>query len=176
MAIDFLPIVEEPQAASAAEVTAPAGDGERELTPEEIKTLEPIFREKGVGLPNLATGTVYGIVENGEVVAFMVMQLKLHAQPVWVKKGRGSLLSRLIHGMEEFILKRCGPQWVYLFTEAGKMSTIASRFGMATEPWVVHSKLIIPDLPGRIDLEDMSEPDEARQGQLPLDETGETIQ
>ncbi len=122
----------------------------RELTPEEIKSVEGVFLATGNPLPDPAISTFVGVVEGGEVVAFLVLQLKLHAQPMWIKEGHSQVFSPLVSEAERTIVKKLGSAWVYLFTPAGKLSQLAQAAGMQMEPWVVHSKLVQQELPRKI--------------------------
>lgn len=114
----------------------------RLLTDAEIATLEPIFREQGAVLPDPAISCIVGVVEDEKVVAFIVLQLKLHAQPVWIEQGKSGLFESLVHGAEKIILERTGPQRVYLFTLEGRLTEMAVAMGMQVEPWVVSSKYV----------------------------------
>lgn len=119
----------------------------RVLTPEEIQTVEYVFTEKGVSLPDPAASTFVGCVKAGKVVAFLVLQLKIHAQPLWIEDGHAAVLTQLVAKTEQTIIERVGPQWVYLFSPAGRLAQLAQSMGMQLEPWVVLSKLVVPDQP-----------------------------
>lgn len=128
-------------------------EGIRELTQDEIKTLEPIFTAAGTGLPDPAISTFIGKVVNGEVVAFLVLQLRLHAEPVWIKEGYSQNFLPLVSEAEKVILRKVGPQWVYLFAPAGKVAQLAQSVGMQIEPWVVLSRLVMPEAPAPITID-----------------------
>jgi hypothetical protein len=121
----------------------------RVLTPEEVLTLAPIFEATGNPLPDPAISTFYGCLKDGKVVGFIVLQLKLHAEPVWIEEGHSAVFQGLVRGAESVIITRCGPQWVYLFAPAGRIAQLAAAMGMQTEPWVVMSKLVMPDIPAK---------------------------
>lgn len=121
---------------------------ERVLTAEEIqKFIKPIYDEGGFQLPDPATSVFVGVVEGGEVLAFLGLQVMLHAEPLWIKDGKASYLTSLVHSAERVILERAGPQWVYLFAPAGKIARLAEHLGMRLEPWCVYSKLVLPSTP-----------------------------
>jgi hypothetical protein len=128
------------------------GVSTRLLTPSEISSLEPIFKEHGAqDLPDPATSFVVGSVDaNGKVVAFLVMQLKVHAQPMWIQPGHEALFRSLVNIAEKTISERVNGCWIYLFAEAGRHSKLASHVGMKLEPWNVYSKFIkaeaVPEL------------------------------
>lgn len=147
-------------------------DGVRELTPDEVKSVEHVFRATGNPLPDPAISTFVGCVEDGKVVAFIVLQLKLHAQPLWIEEGRSQLLPALIRAAESVIITRTGPQWVYLFAPAGRLSQLAQHMGMQLEPWVVLSKLVTPEIPDK----PVMELPEDLQSRLPLESSPEVIQ
>jgi hypothetical protein len=144
--------------------TPVSSDGIRLLTPEEIKSVEPIFLERGVSLPASNTSVFVGAVKDGKVVAFLVIQLMLHAEPMWIEPGHSNLFLPLVKEAEKTILQRCGPAWVYLFAPAGKVSQLAATSGMQQEPYCVYSKLVMPEAPGRpaFDLSELEVPDELR--------------
>ncbi len=149
----------------------------RTLTDEEIaKAVAPEFAKTGNPLPDPAISTFVGAVLAGEVIAFLCLQLKLHAQPLWIADGYSSVLARLVTAAEQTILARTGPQWVYLFAPAGRLSQLAQMMGMQMEPWVVLSKLVQPvkPLPLAVEL-----PGEALNGNHPemqFEQEQETIQ
>ena len=120
----------------------------RVLTEAEVlKYIHPIYQERGQPLPNPAVSTFIGVVRAGKVVAFLGIEAKLHAEPLWIEDGEASHLIPLVHKAEEFILSRCGPQWVYVFAPPGKVARIAEHMGMTLEPWCVYTKLVAPPIP-----------------------------
>lgn len=122
----------------------------RELSPEERESVRSVFAAQGVEMPDPATSTFVGAVgADGAVLGFLVLQLRLHAEPMWIAPDHSDLFLPLAHAAEQVILQRCGPQWVYLFAPAGRVATLAQSMGMALEPWVVMSKLVQPELPSR---------------------------
>jgi len=128
---------------------APAELEVRELTLAEIATTESVFKEAGASLPDPATSTFIGAIEGGKVVGFLVLQLRLHAEPMWIEPGKSQLFTQLVHAAEEAILRRAGPQYVYTFCPAGRVSQLAQSMGMQMEPWVVMSKLVMPEVPAK---------------------------
>lgn len=141
MAIEFLP----PPVSQPPE----AGLQFRELTPTEIASTEHIFRATGNPLPDPAISTFIGAVEGGKVLAFLVLQIKLHAQPMWIEDGHSELFSRLVKTAEQTILRKCGATWVYLFVAPDTvLEDLAEVSGMAKEPWAVMSKLVAPGREG----------------------------
>jgi hypothetical protein len=121
----------------------------RVLTEAEIKSVEHIFLANGNHLPDPSVSTFIGTVKDGEVIAFIVVQLKLHAEPMWIKDGHSELFKSLASAAERFILQRCGPQYVYVFTPAGRISQLAQAMGMQMEPYIIHSKLVMPEAPAK---------------------------
>jgi hypothetical protein len=109
----------------------PAPDSSvRILTEAEIATLEPTFAEHGVLLPDPSSSFIVGSVDQGQVVAFLVVQLRIHAEPMWIKPGHQSLFSSLVHVTEKLLAERAAPCDVFLFAPAGKVSTLAEKAGM----------------------------------------------
>lgn len=141
MAIEFLP---PPEASEAAGIQF------RELSAAEVASVEHVFRATGNPLPDPAISTFVGAVHEGEVVAFLVLQLKLHAQPMWIAEGHSELFSRLVTTAEKTILRKVGATWVYLFVPPGsRLAELAESVGMSAEPWGVMSKLVAPEIPKR---------------------------
>jgi hypothetical protein len=131
-------------------IPKPPGTREiRELTPEEVASVAHIFTEHGTVVPDLSTATFVGAVQDGKVLGFLVLQAKLHAEPLWIEPGHSHLFTSIAREAERTILKKCGPQWVYLFSPAGRTAQMATAMGMAMEPFVVMSKLVMPEAPGR---------------------------
>src|SRR5579859_6096209 len=124
MALDLLPPPAAPVTASTREI--------RVLTDEEVASyVAPQYAETGNQLPDPAISCFVGVVEDGEVLAFLGLQLKLHAQPMWIKPGHQALFQPLVHAAEQVILERTGSgTWVYLFAPAGKLSQLAQAMGM----------------------------------------------
>lgn len=134
-------------------------DCERELTAEEIQSfVAPQYAATGNSLPDPANSTFIGVIRGGEVVAALGLQLKLHAQPLMISDGHSAVLPLLVKTAESIILSRIGPQWVYLFCPAGRLSQIAQSMGMQLEPWCVLSKLVAPEMPAKISVEPVPEP------------------
>lgn len=121
----------------------------RVLTPAEIKSVESVFADAGATLPDPQTSLFVGAVMDGEVQGFIVLQLKLHAEPMWIKNGKSELFLKLVAKAEETILAKSGPQWVYTFTPAGRISQLAQSMGMQLEPWCIYSKLVTPKIPSK---------------------------
>lgn len=147
ISMDFLPI-------SSAAVS----EDIRVLTADEIKTVEHHFTDRGVGLPDPQYSVFVGAVKDGRVLGFIVLQIKLHAEPMVIEEGHSDLFKPIVAKAEQTILERCGPSWVYLFAPAGRIAQLASTMGMQQEPWVVMSKLVMPPEPVKpITLEDMQQ-------------------
>ncbi len=152
MPLDMLPppiVAEEPRAEQDQQgPRSPV----RLLTPEEVASLEPIFAENGAQLPPPEHSFFLGsVAPDGHVVAFLVVQLRVHAEPVWVEKGHEAVVMSLVHAAEKTIAEKVpGGCDVFLFAPAGRVSTLVSRAGMRLEPWAVWSKHVdgvLPDEP-----------------------------
>lgn len=129
---------------------APSGDlSVRELTPQEVATLSPVFKQAGADMPDPAVSTFVGAVKDGAVLGFLVLQLKLHCEPMYVTEGHSDLFLPIVKAAERLILQRTGVQYAYLFAPAGRVSRLAQTMGFSVEPWVVMSKLIAPDMPSK---------------------------
>lgn len=129
----------------------------RELTPDEIQTLAPDFAPHG--LPDAATSTAVGIIEDGKIVGYQFLRLMLHVQPTKLDEKYSHMFSALCRKSEETILAKCGPTWTYVFCRPGRMAALAESRGMTAEPWVVMSKLVRAEDPSPPVLELTSEPD-----------------
>lgn len=118
----------------------------RELTADEVQSqIRPLFESNGARLPDPAISTFIGAVRDGKVVGFLCLQAVLHAEPMWIADGESAIFSRIVSEAERSILAKCGPQNVFLFAPAGRISQLAQLCGMAVEPWVVLSKFVKPD-------------------------------
>jgi hypothetical protein len=139
---------------------APPGPEIRVLTAEEIATVEPVFAATGNPLPDPAVSCFVGAVEGGKVLGFIVLQLRLHAEPMWLEEGHSDLFKPLVRAAERTILQRVGPAYAYVFAPAGRISQMAQSMGMQMEPWVVFSKLVMPEapVPATLDLGSLAEP------------------
>lgn len=114
----------------------------RLLSPEEIASLRPIFEAEGGVMPAPEHSFFMGTVApDGHVTSFMVVQLRVHAEPMWIEKGNERLFLPLIHATEQMIAEKVpGGCDVFLFAPAGKVSMLAAKAGMRLEPWTVWSK------------------------------------
>lgn len=121
----------------------------RELTPEEIQSVAHIFAENGTVVPDPSNATFVGAVQDGTVLGFLVLQAKIHAEPLWIAPGQSHLFTGIAKEAEKLILKKLGPAWVYVFAPAGKVSQMAAAMGMTLEPWCVYSRLVYPEIPGK---------------------------
>lgn len=121
----------------------------RLLTPEEVASLQPIFAREGGELPPPEHSFILGsTAPDGHVVAFLVVQLRVHAEPVWVEKGHESVVMSLVHAAEQTIAEKVpGGCDVFLFAPAGRVSTLAAKAGMRLEPWAVWSKHVEGAIP-----------------------------
>jgi hypothetical protein len=116
----------------------------RLLTPEEVSSLAPIFEREGAMMPAAEHSFVVGsVAEDGHVVAFLVIQLKVHAEPMWIEHGHERLFQSLVHVAEKTIAEKVqGGCEVFLFAPAGKIARLAALSGMRPEPWTVWSKFV----------------------------------
>lgn len=125
----------------------------RTLTPEEIQSVEHIFLATGNPLPNPSISRFIGAVEGGLVRAFLVLQVKLHAEPMWIEPGWQHLFRRLVLTAEQEILSTCGPSVVYMFAPFSnpKISQLGLSMGMQIEPNTVLSKFVGMEPMGQAD-------------------------
>jgi hypothetical protein len=140
MKIDFLP---------PPNMKVPGTDEIRIMTPEEIALEEPIFAATGNPLPHPSSSVFFGVFRGGKRVAFVVLQTRVHVEPLYIEEGHSAVLPSLLKYVEEYILRQAGPMWVYAFTPAGRITQLARSFGMQMEPWVVMSKLVMPTVPAK---------------------------
>ena len=123
-------------------------DGVRELTWDEVvKWVKPIFDQGNFNLPDPSVSTFEGVFENGELVGFQCLQLKLHAEPTWIKQGHSDKFLSLINATKRTVLQKTGSQWVYLMAPDGKISKLAEGVGMKLEDYYVYSTLVTPEAP-----------------------------
>lgn len=115
----------------------------RLLTPEEIQSIVPVFAEYGAPMPDPATSFIVGEVVREEVVSFLVVQLKVHAQPLWIKPGHEASFRKIARVAERTCMERTGGGFeVYVFAEPGKIAKMAESLGMKKEPWGVYSRFL----------------------------------
>lgn len=115
----------------------------RQLTAEEYLSLAPRFEGRGHQLPSPDVATAVGIFDDGKIVGYQVLQLRLHVQPTEIDEGYANLFTALCRKSEETIFAKCGPTWAYLFVEPDTdLHKLAASRGMTDEPWVVMSKLV----------------------------------
>lgn len=125
----------------------------RELTVEECKLLEPIFHAQGVELPDPATSTIIGAIdEAGKVTEnFIVGQLRLHTEPLVLQPGCGHLFRPLARALYDKIATSVGTVDVYLFAPDGKVAQMAEVMGMDKEPWAVYSTRVYGNGPASVE-------------------------
>lgn len=140
---------ERPVPPTSQEPAPPTPDGYYILSSEQVQTLEPIFKEHGQSLPNPGTCTFFGYVKDKEVVAFLVLQIRLCAEPMWVKPGHSDVFMGLASRAEQALLDQSGPQWVYLHTSQPKVGVLATKLGFEEQPDKVYAKLVQPKMPNR---------------------------
>lgn len=138
-----------PPPPASEETGSPAGEQSttslaRLLTPAEIATLEPIFAQRGATLPAPEHSYIVGTTDSlGNVTAFLVVQLKLHAEPLWIAPGHETAFRPLVREAERILIERvAGNVDVFLFAPAGKVAKMAEVAGMRLEPWMVYSKTV----------------------------------
>lgn len=120
----------------------------RLLTAAEIQQVVPVFERQGTSLPIPQESAFVGAVDpNGVVVGFLVVQVQLHAEPMWIEQGNEHIFARLVSTAEKLISEKFGSRIVYVFAPAGKVARMAQLVGMQIEPWVVLSKVIEPAEP-----------------------------
>ena len=115
---------------------------ERTLTADEIERfVTAAFALSGNPLPDPSSSSVVGLIRDKEVLAYLCLQLKVHAQPLRIFPGHEALFPRLVRAAEKEILDKIGPSWIYLFAPQALVK-MASAMGMQLEPWHVMSKLV----------------------------------
>jgi hypothetical protein len=119
----------------------------RPLNPAEIESVRHVFESANSPMPQEGYSTFIGALQDNKVIGFIVLQLKLHAEPMWIEQGHSEVFQPIVKAAEKHILRTCGPQWTYLFAPAGRISQLAQTMGMQIEPWVVLSKLVMPEIP-----------------------------
>lgn len=147
--IDFLPPpVEDAKTTPARTDVSPDASPEvRVLTEAEVSALGPLFEQYGGHVPDPRWSFVVGAVDpqTSKILGFLVTQLVMHSQPLYIQPGHEHLLSRLVGMTEDTILARVGPSTVYTFVPAGKVARMAALFGMRAEPWIVMSREVVPE-------------------------------
>lgn len=116
----------------------------RVLRPDEIAQLEPIFKERGVDMPDPATSFFIGALDgNGKVTQnFLVGQMRFHAEPLHLESGGEHLFRPLARAMYDEIVKRYGTTDVFLFAPGDHIVKMAEIMGFERDPWVSMSTRI----------------------------------
>lgn len=146
----------------------------RILTQEEVQSLAPIFAEHGDVLPDPSTSFFVGSVADGKVVGFIAVQLKIHAEPMWLDSGAEHLFRPLVREVERVIVERCGSAEVYLFAPEGKITRLAEIAGMEKMPFnaMVKNVRYVPTIQPLV-LENDA-PDSTQPGQVSSEEQEQT--
>jgi len=112
------------------------------LTEAEIQQIVPVFEAMGATLPDPAVSTIYGAVKNGRVVGFIVLQLCLHAEPMWIEPGHSEVFNGISRGAQDVVAEKCGGARVFLFADADKVARLSdiNEFERITSP--VYTKYI----------------------------------
>lgn len=115
----------------------------RLLTPEETASLEPAFKAQGQPLPDPQTSFFVGCVENGVVVGWLCVQLRVHAEPMYLEDGHQAKFNSIVHKAEQIIRERIqGACPVFLFAPNKRIAELAEKAGLELEPWYVLSKTV----------------------------------
>ena len=113
----------------------------RVLAAEEWDKLKPIFAEYTAPVPRPEVATAI-VAENeaGEIVGLLMLQLTLHAEPLWIRgdQQHNGLWRDLHHEMEVQFAKTGGTY--YAFAPRGGMAKITEAVGMEKLPWIVYKK------------------------------------
>jgi len=147
-AIEFLPPPDATptDAPEESENSSTAPVQYRVLTQEEVASLVPIFDQFGGSMPDPNSSFFLGAVAGGEVVGFLVVQLAVHAEPLWVRADYKHIMRPLIRATEEQIARNCGPGRhvdVFAFVPPGNVArTVQEVASMRVEPWMVLSKRV----------------------------------
>lgn len=117
----------------------------RELTLAEVNNqVSKVFTENDAVVPDPRVSTVVGVVEDGEVVAFLTLQLCLHADPVWTRPGRSDLFQALVRVAEETVAQKVGGAVVFLLAEEGsRVERLAGALGFEKGLRAMH-KFVAP--------------------------------
>jgi hypothetical protein len=110
------------------------------LAPERYSELEPIFEEYGGTLPNPDTSYVIVAEEDGEILAFWVVQAQVHIEPFWVSpaaRGRSGLFAKQMIPHILAALKADGAEEFFAFAPDDAIFDYLARLGLEPLPWVV---------------------------------------
>lgn len=114
----------------------------RVLEGHEFPKLESLFADNGVALPNPDFSEIIVAEDQNEIVGFLVAQLVLHTEPVWIKpEHRGKGLWRDLHLMAQ---KSIGDQEYFAFAPDDRISHMAESVGLKKMPWSVFKREINP--------------------------------
>jgi hypothetical protein len=141
----------------------------RELAPDEIRSIEPVFRANNRTLPDPRTSKIIGAIQGSSVLAFVTLETYVHSG-TWIGPGHSQLFPRLASAAGQALLSAAGPQWVYVITSNDRVAELARAIGFLPEPGRVLVKLVAPEIPGKPTLDLLSEaPKVNGQVQIPHD-------
>lgn len=75
----------------------------RKLDLAEWEQLSPIFQERNDELPDPNLATILAAFKDGKIVSFIVLQLKLHCEPIYVMPDHSDTFLPLINNAKVFI-------------------------------------------------------------------------
>jgi len=114
----------------------------RLLTETEIQQIVPVFESMGATLPSPVLSTIVGAVKNGRVVGFIVLQLVLHAEPMWIEPGHSEVFNGISRLAQDVVAEKCGGGRVYLFADAEKIARLSDINEFERVDTTVYTKYI----------------------------------
>lgn len=111
----------------------------KELT--DWRTVEAEFKRRGVVAPSKTSARVFAAIENDEVVGFLVVQLVVHAEPIWIHEDyRGKVnWQKLVRMGEDFLGRNTGREY-YAFAPNDHIEAMCEIVGMEKMLWIVYRK------------------------------------
>lgn len=139
----------------------------RILTPDEIQTIVPVFEAMGATLPDPALSQIVGAVKSGRVVGFIVLQLCLHAEPMWIEPGHSEVFNGISRTAQDVVAERTGGARVFLFADADKVTRLSdiNEFERINSPvytkYISGKVTVVPEPEPEPDPDPATEPDDS---------------
>ena len=108
----------------------------------EIEALEPMFKQRGWMCLNKETSRIMGTFHEGKLIAFVVLQLVPHLEPLWVDpsyRGAG-VAEELVSEIARYI-KSAKTRGVMIVADNPGVARLAEHFGMSRILSPVYSKV-----------------------------------
>lgn len=115
----------------------------RQLPSYEWGKLQEQFEKHGGGLPRPDLAKIVVAEDEGRIVGFVVLQLTMHLEPIWLDEGSKAArhaLSRLVHMAEESLPKE---SVYYAFSADDHVADLCKAFALEELEYRVFMKEVV---------------------------------